>query len=144
MFESLKDWMESIEDESRLFRDADDEKLHSALAALVYHFVAADGRHGGREKHEFERLMQREFDLDDDQVTHLWQAAKSASGNLHEDLVIIRSHLKANPAARVNFMQMLLRIINIHGVRPAELDLFFATLHEVFPEVRQTGLDAED
>jgi uncharacterized tellurite resistance protein B-like protein len=144
MFESLKDWMESIEDESRLFLNADDEKLHSALAALVYHFVAADGRHSGREKREFERLMKQEFDLGDDQVSHLWQAAKSASGNLNDDLVTIRSHFKANPAARVNFMQMLLRIINIHGVRPAELDLFFATLHEVFPEVQETGLDAED
>jgi len=144
MFESLKEWIESIDEESRLFRNADDEVLHTALAALIYHFVTLDERHGGREKREFERIMQRELGLDKKQVDHLWHTASSAAGDLHGDLQTIHAHLKENPTARMNFMQMLLEIINIHGVRPAELDSFFAALHEIFPEARETGLDRED
>jgi uncharacterized tellurite resistance protein B-like protein len=144
MFASLKEWIESIDDESRLFRDADDEVLHTALAALIYHFVMLDDRHSGREKREFERLMKRELDLEDEQVEHLWSAASSAAGDLQSDLQTIHAHLKENPAARMNFMQRLLEIINIHGVRPAELELFFDALHEIFPEARETGLDRDD
>jgi len=144
MFDSLKEWIESIDEESRLFRNADDEVLHTALAALIYHFVMLDDRHGGREKREFERLMKRELGLDEQQVDHLWRCASSAAGDLHGDLQTIHAHLKENPTARMNFMQLLLEIINIHGVRPAELDLFFEALHEIFPEARKTGLDRSD
>jgi len=144
MYESLKEWIESIDEESRLFRDADDEILHTALAALIYHFVMLDERHGGRERREFERLMKRELGLDEAQADHLWHTAHSATGDLRGDLQTIHAHLKDNPTARMNFMQMLLELINIHGVRPAELDLFFEALHEIFPEARETGLERGD
>lgn len=141
MFESLRHWIESINDESKLFEHAEDEALHSALASLLYHFIALDERHGGKEKHEFDRIMKQELDLSQQQVDHLYQAAKAATGDLHEDLLTIDSHLKGKPAARMRFMQMLLQLISIHGVHSPELNLFHETLHEVFPNLRDVGSD---
>jgi uncharacterized tellurite resistance protein B-like protein len=139
MFESLKHWIASINDESKLFRDAEDEALHSALASLLYHFISIEKLHGGREKHEFDRVMKHEFDLNQQQVDHLYQAAKAATGDPHDDLLIIDSHMKDNPAVRMRFMQRLLQLINIHGAHPQELDLFYETLHEVFPDLKDVG-----
>jgi len=139
MFESIRHWIESINEESRLFRNADDEMLHTALASLLYHFIARDERHDEREKQEFSRLMKDEFGLNEEQVEHLYQAAKSATGELRGDLLIIKSHLKGNPGIRMQFMQRLLQLINIHGAHSAELELFYETLHEIFPEVKSAG-----
>lgn len=143
MFESLKHWFESLDEESRLFEHPDDEVLHSALAALLYHFIALEERHSGREKREFDRLMQQEFALDQQQVDHLYQAARSSTDDLQEDLAIIDSHLKANPNVRLRFMRMLLQLVNIHGAHSDELALFYTTLHKVFPELRDIGNDAD-
>jgi uncharacterized tellurite resistance protein B-like protein len=139
MFESLRHWIESIKDDSKLFRNADDEILHSALASLLYHFISLEERHTGREKHEFDRLMKRELDLNQEQVDHLYQAAKVANRDLHGDLLIIDSHLKDNPTTRMHFMQRLLQLIDIHGAHSAELSLFYETLHEVFPKLKDIG-----
>lgn len=139
MFESIRHWIESINKESKLFRSTDDEMLHSALASLLYHFIARDERHDDREKHEFSRLMKDEFGLNSEQVEHLYQAAKSATGDLRSDLLIIKAHLKDNPGIRMQFMQRLLQLIDIHGARSAELDLFYETLHEIFPEIKNAG-----
>lgn len=139
MFESLKHWFESIEEDSKLFEHADDEVLHSALASLLYHFVSLEDRHGGREKHEFDRIMKEEFELDQAQVDHLYQAAKTATRDPHDDLLIIDAHLKDNPAVRMRFMEELLHLINIHGAHSEELKLFQQTLHDVFPEVKDLG-----
>ena len=139
MFESLKHWLESTRNDGKLFRDPDDEGLHSALASLLYHFISLDKRHAGKEKHEFDRLMKQEFDLDQAQVDHLYQAAKSASSDPHADLKVIEAHLKLYPASRALFMQKLLQLIDAHGVHSDELELFQAAVHEVFPEVRNVG-----
>jgi uncharacterized tellurite resistance protein B-like protein len=139
MFESLRNWFESIRDESKLFRHAEDEVLHSALASLLYHFISLEERHDGREKHEFDRLMKQEFELNQEQVDHLYQAAKVATRDLHGDLQTISSALKDNPTARMQFMQKLLQLIDIHGVHSTELNLFYETLHEVFPELKDVG-----
>jgi len=139
MFESLRHWIESINDESKLFRDVEDEVLHSALASLLYHFISLDEHHSAREKHEFDRLMKQEFGLGQEQIDHLYQTAKVASGDLHDDFQTINSHLKDNPVARAHFMQKLLQLIDIHGVHSEELNLFYETLHEVFPELKDVG-----
>ena len=144
MFESLRNWIESIRDESKLFRHGEDEVLHSALASLLYHFISLEERHGGREKREFDRLMKQEFELNQEQVDHLYQAAKAATGDLHSDMQTISSALKANPMARMLFMQKLLQLIDIHGVHSAELNLFYETLHEVFPDLKDVRRNEED
>ena len=139
MFESIRHWFASIREDSRLFVDADDEVLHSALASLLYHFISVDERHGDKEKHEFARLMHEEFELDAGQIEHLYEAAKTASGDLHDDFQVINEHLKDSPATRMRFMQRLLQLINIHGTHSDELALFYETLHEVFPELHGLG-----
>ena len=141
MFESLKHWIESIEVESKLFADPDDELLHTALASLLHHFIVLDQRHGGREKHEFDRIMQQDLGLVQAQTDHLYQAAKSARGDLHDDLLTIRSHLNENPLIRMLFLQQILRLIDIHGVQSNELEEFHEAIHNVFPEAKELGAE---
>lgn len=136
MFESIRHWMDSLTEESRLFRHADDELVHSALASLLFHFIAVDERHDGREKREFERILQQEFALAREQTDHLYQAARAASNDFQDDLRTLNEYLKDNPAARLMFMQKLLKLMSIHGTQSEELDLFYATLREIFPEIR--------
>ena len=48
----------------------------------------------------------------------------------------INFYLKHNPNVRLRFMQMLLRLIDIHGAKKGELDMFHEAVHEIFPEVK--------
>jgi len=103
---------------------------------VLYHVISADQHVDTREKHEFAKILKQEFDLNDEQVAHLYAAAKSSSADVHGDLHTLNFYLKRNPAVRMVFMRKLLQLIDIHGARKEELDLFFETLHEVFPEVK--------
>lgn len=141
MFDSLKHWFDSLKQESLLFDHADDEVLHSALASVLYHVISADQHVDARKKHEFDRILKQEFDLDEAQIDHLYRAAKASTADLHGDLHTIDFYLKRNPAVRMTFMRKLLQLIDIDGVYPQEMDIFFETLHEVFPEVKEIGRD---
>jgi uncharacterized tellurite resistance protein B-like protein len=141
MFASLTHWLDSLKNESKLFDHPDDEILHSALASVLYHVIAVDEHVDTREKHEFARILKQEFDLDDAQVKHLYQAAKSSAADVRGDLHTLNFYLKRNPAMRMVFMRELLQLIDVHGAHKAELDFFFAALHEVFPEVKEIGAD---
>ena len=143
MFASLTHWLDSLKDESKLFEHPDDEILHSALASVLYHVISADEHVDAREKHEFQRILKQEFDLDHAQVEHLYQAARSASADVHGDLHTLNFYLKRNPAMRMVFMRKLLQLIDVHGTQKAELDLFFVALHEVFPEVKDIRGDED-
>jgi uncharacterized tellurite resistance protein B-like protein len=136
MFDSIKHWFDSLQQQSQLFEHTDDEILHSALASVLYHIISADQHMDARKKHEFARILQQECKLDDEQVEHLYQAAKSSSADIHGDLHTLNFYLKRNPAVRMTFMRRLLQLIDVDGVHPAELDIFFEALHEVFPEVK--------
>ena len=105
MFESLSHWLDALKQESRLFEHYEDEMLHSALASVLYHFINADQQVDAREKHEFERLLKQEFDLDDEQIEHLYQAAKATSADLKGDLHTLNIYLKHNPSVRMTFMR---------------------------------------
>ena len=137
MFDSLKHWFDSLTEESKLFEHRDDEILHSALASVLYHVIDADNRVDAREKHEFDRLLMQEFDLSQSQVDHLYEAAKGSTADVHGDLHTINFYLKHNPATRMTFMRKLLQLVDVHGAHEGELKIFFETLHEVFPEVRE-------
>ncbi len=136
MFESLKHWFESLADESKLFDHPDNELLHVALASVLYHLISASTAAGARERREFDRILMQEFDLDAAQVEHLYAAAQASTADLREDLHTIDFFLKTNPQLRLRFLQCLLRLIDLHGVERAELDMFYAVLHEIFPETR--------
>lgn len=137
MFDSLKHWFDSLKEESKLFDHRDDEILHIALASVLYHVISADQHVNAREKHEFDRILKQEFDLNDEQINHLYVAAKGSTADIHGDLHTINFYLKRNPVMRMTFMRKLLQLIDVHGTHGKELTLFFETLHEVFPEVRQ-------
>ncbi|MFT5658281.1 MAG: putative tellurite resistance protein B-like protein [Gammaproteobacteria bacterium] len=136
MFESLTHWFESLENQSKLFTDPDDEALHAALASVLYHIVSADGRVPGREKHEFAAILKQEFDLEDEQIEHLYLAAKSSTSDLQADLQTVSDFLKPNPAVRMSFMSKLNHLIDIDGVKERELDLFYEALHFIFPDIK--------
>lgn len=137
MFESLKHWFDSLEKESKLFNDADQEVLHSALASVLFHIISADKQVIEKEKKKFADILKQEFELDDEQVSHLYHAAKSSSSNPHDDLQTVNHYLKQNPVLRMNFMKKLNQLIDINGVQDSELDIFYEALHLIFPEVKQ-------
>lgn len=139
MFDSLKHWFDSLEQESHLFDHPDDEMLHSALASVLYHVISADTAADARERREFGRILEREFDLDQEQIDHLYQSASTSVSDLQGDLHTINFYLKDNPAVRMRFMQQLLQIVDVHGAHEGELAVFIEALHEVFPEVKEVG-----
>lgn len=136
MFESIKHWFDSLEKESKLFNNADEEALHSALASVLFHIINADNQVVSREKHKFATILKQEFDLDDEQISHLYEAAKSSTSNPHADLQIVSEYLKQNPGLRMNFMNKLNQLVDIDGVKDGELDIFYEALQLVFPEVK--------
>ena len=143
MFTSIKHWFDSLKEESLLFEHADDEILHSALASVLYHVISADEHVDARKKREFDRILKQEFDLGDEQIEHLYRAAKASAADIRGDLHTIHFYLKRNPAVRMTFMRKILRLIDIEGVYPQEMDIFFEALHEVFPEVKEIGRDQD-
>ena len=139
MFESLTHWFDTLKNESKLFDHPEDEILHSALASVLYHVINVDKHADAKEKREFGRILKQELDLNDEQVNHLYLAAKGSTADVHGDLHTINFYLKKNPAVRMTFMRKLLQLVDVHGVHKGELDLFYETLHEVFPEVKELG-----
>ena len=137
MFESLTHWFNSLEKESRLFNNPEEEALHSALASVLYHIISADNRVVSREKHKFATILKQEFDLDDEQISNLYEAAKSSTSDPHADLQTVSQYLKQNPGLRMNFMNKLNQLVDIDGVKDGELDIFYEALQLVFPEVKQ-------
>ena len=136
MFDSLKHWLESINEGSKLFDHPDDEMLHSSLASVLYHVISADSHVIGKEKHKFEAILKKEFDLNDEQIEHLYQAAKTSASDVHSDLHTINLHLKQIPLVRMNFMQQIVQLADADGLNKESLDVFYETLHEIFPEVK--------
>ncbi len=143
MFDSLKHWFESLGEQSKLFDHRDDEFLHSALASVFYHVLNADQHVDSKEKHEFDRILRQELDLNKAQIDHLYEAAKGSTADVHGDLHTINYYLKHNPSVRMTFMRKLLQLVDVHGAHQGELELFFEALHEVFPEVKEIRGDAD-
>jgi len=136
MFDSIKHWFDALEQQGRLFEHPENRGLQAALASVLYHAVSADQHRGARRKHEFKRLLKQELQLDDDTAEHLYQAARSSSGDLHADLHTVNFYLKPKPLVRLEFMRRLLQLIDVEGADARELEVFFEALHEVFPEVK--------
>jgi uncharacterized tellurite resistance protein B-like protein len=136
MFESIRHWFDTLEKQSKLFDNADDEVLHSALASVLYHIISVGDQIVSREKNEFMTILKQEFNLNEMQAEHLYLAAKSSTSELHSDLQTVSQHLKQNPTMRMNFMKKLIHLVDIDGVKDRELDIFYEALHEVFPELK--------
>ncbi|MGD2170507.1 MAG: TerB family tellurite resistance protein [Gammaproteobacteria bacterium] len=139
MFDSLKHWFDTLEDGSHMFVHAEDEALHAALASLLYHVISSDEHVGAREKREFGRIMKQEFELNEAQIEHLYEAARASAGHPESDLHTIAAHLKQSPSVRMRFMQNLLRLIDVDGTRSEELKYFYDALREIFPEASEVA-----
>ena len=137
MFESLKHWFDSMEKGSKLFNNLENEALHSALASVLFHIISADKQVVSKEKEKFAAILRQEFDLDEEQIEHLYQAAKSSISDPYTDLQMVNHYLKLNPVLRMNFMNKLNQLVDINGVQDCELDVFYEVLHQVFPEIKQ-------
>jgi uncharacterized tellurite resistance protein B-like protein len=136
VFESIARWFDSLERESRLFENGDDEVLHSALASVLYHLISADSRVSQRERRRFDAILHEEFGLADEQVSHLYERASATAGDDPlEDLRTINQHLRRNPVVRMEFLRKLLHVISIDGTREEELDVFYNALREDFPDL---------
>ncbi len=137
MFESVKHWLDSLQEASKLFDHRDDEALHSALASVLYHIVILNNEVSGRERRLFADILKRELDLKNEQVEYLCETAKASTADWHSDLHIVNTFLKSNPTIRMQFMKKLIQLIDVDGVQKGELEAFYETLHEVFPEIKQ-------
>ena len=136
MFESMKHWFDSLDKQSLLFDDSQDETLHVALASVLYHMINADNRVVSREKQDFSTILKQEFGLGDEQIDHLYCAVKSSADNFHHDLHTVNAHLKKKPAVRMEFMKKLNHLMSVDGVKNPELDIFYETLNLVFPDIK--------
>ena len=136
MFATIKHWFDSLEQQGHLFEHPEDHGLQAALASVLYHVINADHHLDARKKHEFARLLKQELQLDDARVDDLYRSARASSGDLHADLHTVNFYLKRKPLVRLEFMRRLLQLIDVEGTYPEELDIFYAALHEVFPEVK--------
>lgn len=135
MFESLRSWFNSLDQQCQLFDNADDESIHIALASLLYHIISADKLPSEREKHKFSLILQEEFGLSNHQVLSLYQYVQTLQTDFHDDLKTIDEHLQQKPYLRMTFMQKLIQLISVDGVTNSEMDIFNDAMNVVFPEL---------
>ena len=135
MFDSVKNWFESVGGDRHLFNHADDESVHLALASVLYHIINAGHHETRKEQREFRELLKDEFSLSDDQANYLHEAAESANSDFEHDLRTINEHLKQKPMVKLIFMQKLIQLISIDGLLDDELSDFYRVLHVIFPEI---------
>jgi uncharacterized tellurite resistance protein B-like protein len=138
MFDSLKHWFESLDDDHRLFHHADDQVLHVALASLLFHIISADRIESAKERQLFSDILKEECHLNDEQIRHLYKRAKSLNSDVHNDLETINLYLKDNLVLRKRFMDKLNQLINVDWVRDSELETFNEALRVFFPDIRDT------
>lgn len=136
MFDSIKHWFDSLEQQGHLFDHPGEHGLQAALASVLYHVISADQHPDARQKREFARILKQELQLGDAEVEQLYAAARASSGDLHADLHTVNFYLKRKPLVRLEFMRRLMQLIDVEGTYPQELDIFFEALHEIFPEVK--------
>jgi uncharacterized tellurite resistance protein B-like protein len=136
MFESVKHWFESLDDDRHVFHHADDQVLHVALASLLFHIISADRIERPKEKRMFSEILKQECDLDDEQIRHLYERAKSLNSDVHDDLETISHYLKDSPGLRKEFMNKLNQLMMVDWVRETELETFNEALHVFFPDIK--------
>ncbi len=135
MFASIRQWLDSLNEDSHLFTNRDDAVLHSGVAAVLYHLIAADNTITQRERHAFHHIMREEFELTEEQIEHLFRTAQESHGDPQQDLQTVSTYLKKSPTMRMAFVSKLMRLINVDGLDQKELDVLYGTLRSAFPEL---------
>jgi uncharacterized tellurite resistance protein B-like protein len=137
MFNSLRHWLESLDEKDSLFDHPDAELIHVALASLLYHIISVDGEVSEKEKHQFALILENEFNLSDEQVSSLYGYVKALNSDLTTDLETINDFLKQNPHLKMLLMSKLNQLIAVDGVKDEELDIFYQATKVIFPEVAE-------
>lgn len=135
MFESLKHWLETLDEESLLFEHPDSEVIHIALASILYHIISSDNVENNSEKQEFKLIMANEFQLSDQQIMALYGYVKTLKSDLKSDLLTVNYYLKDNPNLRMMLMRKLNQLIAVDGVSNEELDIFYEATKVIFPDI---------
>ena len=141
MFNSLKHWLASLDNESQLFNDADSDAIHVALASLLYHIIRADGVENDSEVTQFKLIMANEFSLSEQQITFLYYHVKNSKSDLKSDLLTVNDYLKDNPNLRMTLMSKLNQLISVDGVDNEEINIFYEAMKIIFPEVTKQLID---
>lgn len=128
---------DSLQKKSRFFKHPEDEAIHIALAAVLYNIISADHSESTKELRGFSSILAQEFDLNEDQIEHLYQTVKSSTREMKADLETIDKYLKESPVIRMKFMDKLNQLVGIDGVLEEEMDIFNEALHVIFPEIRR-------
>ena len=128
---------ESLTNKSRIFNHPEDEAIHLALASVLYHFISAGHTESSNEVEKFSSILQQEFDLNEEQVDHLYQSAKASTSDLSTDLEIINHYLKDNSNVRMEFMNKLNQLVGVDCVLDGELYAFNEALHIIFPGIKR-------
>jgi uncharacterized tellurite resistance protein B-like protein len=135
MFDSIKHWFESLEQNSHLFNHPEEAAIHAALASVLVHIINCDHQESGREFDYFSSILKQEFELNDEQIRHLHDSAQAAKSDLSSDLQTINHYLKDSPVIRMRFMEKLNRLIAVDGVLDPEMDTFYDALQVIFPDI---------
>lgn len=135
MFESLKHWLETLDEESQLFEHPDSEVIHIALASILYHIISSDKVETNSEKQEFKLILANEFQLSDQQIMALYGYVKTLKSDLKSDLLTVNDYLKGNPNLRMMLMRKLNQLIAVDGVSNEELDIFYEAMKVIFPDI---------
>jgi uncharacterized tellurite resistance protein B-like protein len=135
MFESLKHWLETLDEDSQLFEHPDSEVIHIALASILYHIISSDNVENESEKQEFKLIMANEFQLSDQQIRALYGYVKTLKSDLKSDLLTVNDYLKDNPNLRMMLMKKLNQLIAVDGVSNEELDIFYEAMEVFFPDI---------
>jgi uncharacterized tellurite resistance protein B-like protein len=132
VFDFLKKHAES---RTKLFEHPEDAEIHVALASLLYHALSVDSTESKKEKQVFATILKDQFGLNGHQVGELYAHVKNANTNIASDLDVIEKHLKHNPYLRMLFMQKLMQLIDVAGLKPAEMDIFYLAQNKLFPDL---------
>lgn len=117
MLESLKKFFKdlSLEKEEDQRFSVDDERL--AVAALMFHIIAADGEVEQQELDQLKRVLQQQYELDEEDTKELMQLAKQRDDEAI-DLYGFTSILKRKlePEQRLKVIEALWEMVFADGV----------------------------
>ena len=139
MFESLKHWFENLPHADHLFEHPEVEKIHVALASVLYHIITADQLASHNEMKKFQEILTNEFNMTSDQISTLYGYVKTLKSDLKTDLKTVEEYLKQNPALRMRFMGKLNQLICVDGTKNDEIEIFYDAMKVIFPEVENPG-----
>ena len=135
MFESLKHWFENLPHADHLFEHPEEEKIHVALASVLYHVVSADHNESRNEKEKFQQFLSEEFDMNKEQISTLYGYVKTLKSDLKSDLKTVEEYLKHNSALRMRFMGKLNQLICVDGSKNDEIEIFYEAMKVIFPDI---------